>query len=121
MLVKMMKGDVLVCNALILHAGYGYGTLINIRYHMYLWNRDLHLEALYDVDESSAEAKEESTKPGNELSLRFLETEYEGKCNAIGVTTERHDDLVVKKMLTTKSNKRKVQSLMNLIPKQKRL
>ena len=120
MLVKMMKGDVLVCNALILHAGYGYGFVNNIRYHMYIWNRDLHLKALYDVDESSPEAMEESTKPGNELSLRFLETAYKGKCNKIGVTTQRrHDEVDVKYMLTTKSNERKVQSIMNLIPKKK--
>ena len=119
MLVKMMKGDVLVCNALILHAGYGYGTLSNIRYHMYLWNRELHLDALYDVDRSSQEAFEESTRPGNELSLRFLETEHNGSCNEIGVLTQRHDEEVQEKMLLTKNKKRKLQSIRNLIPKKK--
>ena len=50
MLVKLMKGDIIVCNALLLHAGYGYGTICNIRYHMCLWNRQLHLKCLYEVD-----------------------------------------------------------------------
>ena len=50
---------------------------------------------------------------------RFLETEHEGECNDIGVTTFRHDEQVQAKMLATKRNKRKSKSLDNLIPKKK--
>jgi len=50
------------------------------------------------------------------LSLRFLETEHDGECNEIGVSTLRHDEEVQDKMLETKSKKRKSKSL---IPKKK--
>jgi hypothetical protein len=36
MKLKLMKGDIIVCNALTIHAGYGYGEVTNVRFHMYL-------------------------------------------------------------------------------------
>ena len=48
--LKMMKGDMTVCNALMIHAGYGFGSVVNIRFHMYLLSRKLHLQTLYDIN-----------------------------------------------------------------------
>ena len=120
MLVKMMKGDIIVCNALLLHAGYGYGTISNIRYHMCLWNRQLHLNCLYEVDYTNEETVKKSTMPGKEVALRFVENEHHKKLNKYGITTQRHDEDIKEKILTTINKKRKTQSLMNLIPKRKK-
>jgi hypothetical protein len=72
-LIKMMKGDVLVCSALMLHAGYGYGKTSNVRFHMYLLCKEKHMSTLYDVDTTNAQSIEDSTKAGSEISVRFIE------------------------------------------------
>jgi len=72
MKLKLMKGDIIVCNALTIHAGYGYGEVTNVRFHMYLLNRNIHLEALYNVKRRNKRSLKESTTPGNEISVIFI-------------------------------------------------
>jgi hypothetical protein len=68
-----MKGDIIVCNALMLHAGSGYTNNVNLRFHMYLFNKSLHLYTLYDVDSRTPKTLKESTAVGTESSSRFIE------------------------------------------------
>jgi hypothetical protein len=105
MLIKMMKGDILVCNGLILHAGYGYGKSTNIRYHMYLLNRALHLDCLYDVDNTSAETFKETTIVGSE-SADF----------PTGLTNEIVDSISKEKRKQTIYNKKRKIHLVTIEP-----
>ena len=115
-LLKMMKGDIIVCNALTIHAGSGYTSEVNIRFHMYLFNRALHLRTLYDVDNKNAKTLKESTAVGSESSSRFIEY-YENSdnenpfCfNKTKISTARLDNNVIQnqqKGRIQKRNKRK--------------
>lgn len=87
---------------------------------MYLWNRQLHLDCLYDVDNTNEGTEKTSTMPGNEVAVRFIETEHNKKLNIYNITTLRHDTDVKDKILTTINKKRKRQCTMNLIPKRKK-
>ena len=106
MKLKMMKGDIIVCNALTIHAGYGYGAVTNIRFHMYLLNRNIHLDALYNVNRRSKKKEEESTTPGNEISVFFIEDNVKYNTTKIisEVISERKDSTTKKRLCKTFPN-----------------
>lgn len=107
LLIKMMKGDIIVCNGLLLHAGYGYGNTTNIRYHMYLMNREYHLRCLYDVDDTTLESFKESTSPGAEIAKIFVEDGENLTNNSMKLQTEEYDKTIVAKRKETIHNKSK--------------
>jgi len=118
MLIRMNKGDLIVCNAMIIHAGYGYGVVPNIRFHLYLWNRLLHLHALYDVDESTEES---TTSPGSECAVKF--NEYIKKYNKLKISSDRvtidTKTKRVKTIVVAEKKKRERNVTKNLIPGRK--
>ena len=121
MLIRMNKGDLIVCNAMIIHAGYGYGVVPNIRFHLYLWNRLIHLHALYDVDESTEESILSTTSPGSECTVKF--NEYIKKYNKLKISSDRvtidTKTKRVKTIVVAEKKKRERNITKNLIPGRK--
>ncbi len=118
----MMKGDIIVCNALTIHAGSGYTCEINIRFHMYLFNRAMHLHTLYDVNKKNARTIKKSTAVGSESSSRFIEY-YENSddenpfCfNVTKISTARLDEHVIKNQQQGRTQKRNKRKRSNLHP-----
>jgi len=105
MLIHMMKGDLIVCNAMILHAGYGYGKITNIRFHMYLWSKQFHLHALYEIQAESKLTLSEQTTPGNEVTVKFNEDNI--TYNKLNITSEVKSEDIKQKRLDSLETKRK--------------
>jgi hypothetical protein len=104
-LIQMMKGDVIVCSSLMLHAGYGYGVVRNVRFHMYLLCKAKHLSCLYDVNKKTKKLFKESTKAGNEISVRFIEPQTKLNAYSVNEGTLNHN---VYSTATLDERKRKI-------------